>query len=62
MFSTGQLLFAIFFFVAFVVIMIRMYRKDKKLHQKYYKGSIWILVGFVVFVLLLLAAKTFLRE
>jgi hypothetical protein len=44
------------------VIMIRMYRKDKKLHQKYYKGSIWILVGFVVFVLLLLAAKTFLRE
>lgn len=61
MFTTGQLIFAIVFFIAFVVVMVLMYRKDKKLHKKYYKGSLWILVGFIVFVLLLLAAKTYLK-
>jgi len=62
MLSTGQIIFAICFFVAFVILMIFSYRKDKKLHQKQYKGSIWILVGFIVFVLLLLAVKTYLQE
>ncbi len=62
MFSTGQLIFAVLFVVAFVIIMIVMYRKDKKLHRKQYKGSVWILVGFIVFVLLLLAAKYFFKQ
>nr|WP_203293375.1 hypothetical protein [Luteirhabdus pelagi] len=62
MFSTGQLIFAALFVVAFVIIMIVMYRKDKKLHRKQYKGSVWILVGFIVFVLLLLAAKYFFKQ
>ncbi|GAB5400499.1 MAG: hypothetical protein Aureis2KO_20840 [Aureisphaera sp.] len=59
MLSTGQLIFAICFVVAFVVIMVISYRKDKKLHTKQYKGSIWILIGFLVFVGLLLAAKLY---
>ncbi|MAN59963.1 MAG: hypothetical protein CMC08_09040 [Flavobacteriaceae bacterium] len=61
MFTTGQLIFAVLFLITFVIIMVYMYRKDKKLHKKHYKGSIWILVGFIVFVLLLLAAKTYLK-
>ncbi|MEM7187122.1 MAG: hypothetical protein AAF466_10725 [Bacteroidota bacterium] len=61
MFSTGQLIFAICFFVAFVVLMVFSYRRDRKLHRKQYKGSLWILVGFVIFVLLLLAAELYLR-
>lgn len=62
MLSTGQLIFAICFFVAFVILMVFSYRRDRKLHRKQYKGTIWILVGFIVFVLLLLAAKLYLRD
>ncbi len=62
MFSTGQLIFALFFVVAFIIVMIFSYRKDKQLHQKYFKGSKWILVGFILFVLFLLAAKLLLKD
>ncbi|APU69049.1 MAG: hypothetical protein VX712_02825 [Bacteroidota bacterium] len=58
MFSTGQLIFAGFFVVAFVIVMIFSYRKDKRLHKKYYKGSFYILIGFLVFILLLFLIKT----
>jgi cytochrome bd-type quinol oxidase subunit 1 len=61
MFTTGQLIFAIFFVIAFVIIMFYSYRKDKKLHKKYYKGSFWILLGFLIFVALLIAVKTYLK-
>ena len=61
MFSTGQLIFAIIFAVVFIVIIVFSYRKDIKQHKKYYKGSIWVLVGFIVFVLLLMAIKTYLK-
>ena len=61
MFSTGQLIFALLFFCAFVIIIFFSYQKDKKLHKKYYKGSFWILIGFIVFVLLLVAIKTYLK-
>ena len=57
MISTGQLIFAILFFVAFVIFVTLSYRKDRKLHRKYYKGNIWVLVGFVIFFLILLGAK-----
>jgi len=62
MFTTGQLIFAICFVVAFVIIMIFSYRRDKKLHRKHYKGSFWILVGFLVFVGLLLLVKWMLKQ
>ena len=57
MISTGQLIFAILFFIAFTVVIIFSYRKDKRLHKKYYKGSVWILVGFLVFVAFLTLIK-----
>ena len=61
MFSPGQLIFAGLFFVVFVVIIIFSYRKDLALHRKYYKGTLYILVGFIAFILLLFVIKTYLK-
>ncbi len=61
MFSQGQLIFAGFFVVAFIILMIFSYRKDSILHRKYYKGSIFILIGFIIFILLLFALKVYLK-
>jgi cytochrome bd-type quinol oxidase subunit 1 len=61
MFSTGQMIFALFFAIAFIIIVIFSYRKDKDLHKKYYKGSFWVLLGFIAFVLALMAIKTYLK-
>lgn len=61
MFSTGQWAFAAVFFVAFVFAIIYSYRKDINLHKKYYKGSLYILAGFIVFILLLFVIKGYLR-
>ncbi|MCX2764546.1 hypothetical protein OQJ66_17270 [Aquimarina muelleri] len=61
MFSQGQLVFAGIFVVAFIILMIFSYRKDIQLHRKYYKGSIFILVGFIIFILLLFVLKTYLQ-
>lgn len=53
MFTTGQLTFGILFAIAFVIVMIYTYRKDMKLHRKYYKGSVWILIAFIAFIALI---------
>jgi len=42
--------------------MIYSYRGDKKLHKKQYKGSIWVLVGFILFILLLMAMKAYFKQ
>ncbi|WP_317126903.1 hypothetical protein [Nonlabens xiamenensis] len=57
MFTEGQIGFALIFFIAFVVIVALMYRKDKKLHQRNYKGVVWILLGFISFIVLLVLIK-----
>jgi cytochrome bd-type quinol oxidase subunit 1 len=62
MFSTGQWIFAGFFVVAFVILMIFSYRKDKPLHKKHYKGSFLVLLGFFAFFMLLLAMKFLLKQ
>lgn len=62
MFTKGQWIFAAFFFIGFVILTAFSYRKDKVLHAKYYKGSKWVLVGFLLFVLLLFAIKFLLKE
>ena len=62
MFSTGQLGFAIFFVIAFIAIIIYSYRKDLPLHKKYYKGSYRVLLGILVFIALLVAAKFALKS
>jgi hypothetical protein len=62
MFSSGQLLFAAIFALCFIIIMIFAYRKDLKIHKQYYKGSLWILVGFIFFISFLFIIKSLMKE
>lgn len=62
MLSTGQIIFAALFFIAFVAIISLSYRKDKKLHKKNYKGVIWILISFLTFIIILFLIKFFLKN
>jgi amino acid transporter len=62
MFSKGQLVFAVVFFVSFIIVMIYSYRKDFKLHKEYYKGSIWILLAFIIFIGFLYFIKSIMKE
>ena len=59
MFSTGQLVFALFFVVAFTSIIILMYRKDAKGHKIHYSGSYKILIGFILAIVALFLIKVF---
>lgn len=60
MFSSGQLIFMAVCMVIFIVVIIYSYRKDLKLHRKYYKGSLYVLLGFFLFIALLYFLKYFL--
>jgi len=57
MFSRGQLIFGILFAIVFVVIIFMSYRKDAALNKKYHKGSLWILLIFISFILGIAAIK-----
>lgn len=61
MFSKGQLIFALFFVVAFTSIIIMMYRKDAKKHLVHYKGSYKILISFMLGLFALFLIKYFLH-
>lgn len=60
MFSQGQWIFAGICMLAFVLLMIFSYRKDIKLHRRYYKGSVYVLIAFFLFIGLLFCIKFFL--
>ncbi|HBS53525.1 MAG TPA: hypothetical protein DD806_05970 [Flavobacterium sp.] len=62
MFSTGQLIFGLLFFITFVIAMFFSYRKDARLHQIFYKGNYKILIGFLVFIGLLFVIKIFFKR
>ena len=62
MFSQGQLLFDLFFVIAFVALMIFSYRKEKKNHKVHYKGSIKILIAFVLTIGILFLIKFFTQK
>ncbi|SFN87317.1 hypothetical protein SAMN04487989_105125 [Bizionia echini] len=57
MFSTGQVVFGGLFAVAFILILIYTYRKDLALHRKYYKGTVWVLIAFICFILFIVSIK-----
>lgn len=57
MFTNGQLIFGIFFAIVFAIILGYTYRKDLKLHKKHYSGSLWILLAFIAFILMILGVK-----
>ncbi|MBT8259653.1 MAG: hypothetical protein KJO49_14330 [Bacteroidia bacterium] len=57
MFSQGQIVFGILFAIAFIITIFFAYRKDKKLHDKYYKGSVWVLIVFISFIVMIAMIK-----
>ena len=57
MFSQGQLVFAFLFTIFFSVVLFLAYKKDAKLHRKYYKGSAWGLLAFIAFIGLIATIK-----
>lgn len=61
MFSNGQIIFGVLFFVVFAIIIAYTYRKDFKLHKRFYAGSIWILIAFITFILMISAIKFFFK-
>lgn len=62
MFSTGQLIFAAFFILAFSIVLVLSYKKDKNLHRKNYKGVKWVGIVFVLFVIILFGLKYLLKN
>jgi hypothetical protein len=52
-FSTGQLIFATIFVFSFLIYLFWAYIKDIAMHKKYYKGSLWVVFGFVAFIVLI---------
>ena len=57
MFTKGQLIFGILFVIAFIITLVYAYRKDLKLHKKYYTGTVWVLIAFISFILFIAAIK-----
>jgi len=62
MFSQGQLIFAVCFFIAFVILIIIAYRKDLALHKIFYKGNYKVLLTFLLFIALLFVIKFFFKR
>jgi len=58
MFSSGQKLFALFFFIAFAAVLVWSYRKDIKLHKIYYK-KVWVVAIGIALVIAIFAIITF---
>jgi len=57
MFSNGQIVFGILFAIAFITILFFAYRKDIKIHNRYYRGTIWVLIAFISFIAFIAAIK-----
>jgi hypothetical protein len=62
MFSQGQLIFAVLFFIAFVIAVGYSYRKDIVVHRNFYKGNYKVLIGFLIFIGLLFVIKIFFKH
>ena len=58
MFSSGQLIFAVFFVVAFAIAMVYTYRRDLKIHNVHYK-NIYVVVLSIIAVIALFTVITF---
>jgi len=52
MFSKGQLIFAAFFVIAFIIAMVWSYKKDIKIHKKYYKNSFLVLISTILIIII----------
>jgi len=55
MFSFGQKVFAVIFFIVFTIAMVWTYRKDLKLHRVHYKNTYIVALSIVAIILLFVA-------
>jgi len=62
MFTEGQLIFAIFFLISFLIIIILSYKRDKKIHNKNYKNVKWVVIGFIIFIAIILFFKNIMKN
>ncbi len=62
MFSNGQIIFAVVFFIIFTIAIGYTYAKDKKLHAKNYKGVKWVAIFFTVFIIILFYIKYLIKK
>jgi hypothetical protein len=62
MFTTGQIYFAIFFIIAFVITMVLVYRKDLKVLKPFYTKTYTIFIVFIVFIGLLFLIKFLMKD
>ncbi|MBR47140.1 MAG: hypothetical protein CMC59_00915 [Flavobacteriaceae bacterium] len=62
MFTVGQIVFGLFFFVSFVVIIFLSYKQDRKTIKLFYRDSYKILLAFILFFFLLFCIKYFLID
>ncbi|MCF6141030.1 hypothetical protein L1S34_07010 [Flavobacterium sp. K77] len=62
MFSKGQLVFAVLFFISFIIAAVYSYRKDINIHKQFYKGNYKILIGFLAFIAILFIIKVFFKR
>ena len=63
MFTNGQLIFAGFSVIAFIILMIWSYRKDIVNHKKYYKNTalkvgFWMILAVVIFSAIRIYSKS----
>ncbi|NJN50137.1 MAG: hypothetical protein HC798_02640 [Polaribacter sp.] len=59
-FTTGRIIFMIFFIIAFLGLMIYSYRKDFNNHQRYYKDAAKKVIIYGGIILILFVAIRFL--
>ncbi|WP_299617544.1 hypothetical protein [uncultured Tenacibaculum sp.] len=58
MFTTGRIIFAAFFIIAFTALMIFSYKKDAKNNKKYYQNAaLYVAIGIIVTIGLLFLSK-----
>ena len=62
MFSTGQNYFAVIFVIVFIITMVIVYRRDLKSLKPLYKGTYWLLIGFLICIGLLFVIKYLMKE
>lgn len=55
--TRGHLVFALIFVVVFIGIIAWQYRKDLKMHRRYYQGSIWVIFGIILLIILFIYLK-----
>ncbi len=58
MFTTGRIIFASLFFIAFVILMVISYKKDAKNNKKHYQNAaLYVAIGLAVTIALLFLSK-----